>query len=63
MKIWKTFLLVIYTAIAKAEDITLKVRVAEFKDADKSDAVTPLTADWGFNVDIKFLSAGNIEMT
>jgi len=62
MKILKTFLLVIYTAIANAEDKTLKVRVAEFKDADNNDAVTPLTADWGYNVDIKFLSAGNVEV-
>ena len=63
MKILKTFLLVIYSAIVNAEDITLDVRVAQYKDADANDEVTTLTATDGESVVFNFLSAGNVQVT
>ena len=66
MKILKTFLLVIYSAIVNAEDtfvgITLDVRVAEYKDADANDALIKLAAPKGESV-LWFLAAGNIQVT
>ena len=63
MKILKTFLLVIYSAIVNAEDITLDVRVAQYKDADANDEVKTLTAPDGERVVFNFLSAGNVQVT
>ena len=54
MKILKTFLLVIYAAIANAQDITLDVRVAKYKDgADKEQTLGDTD---GGTVQFKFLN-------
>ena len=62
MKILKTFLLVISSAIAQ-DDVTLSVRVTEYKDASASDKVTPVTGTNGGEVKLKFPTAGNIKVS
>ena len=54
MKILKTFLLVIYAAIANAQDITLDVRVVKYKDA--TDTVKTLGDTEGGTVKFNFLN-------
>ena len=54
MKILKTFLLVIYAAIANAQDITLDVRVAKYKDG--TDKEQTLGDTDGGTVQFKFLN-------
>lgn len=54
MKILKTFLLVIYAAIANAQDITLDVRVAKYKDG--TDTEQTLGDTDGGTVQFKFLN-------
>ena len=60
MKILKTFLLVISSALAQSS-VTLEVRVKEYKKgADNTD--TAVTGTDGDNVKFKFLKAGNIKV-
>ena len=57
MKILKTFLLVIYAAIANAQDLTLDVRVVKHKGATASDQDVVLSGTDGTGVSFKFLNA------
>ena len=57
MKILKTFLLVIYVAIANAQDLTLDVRVVKYKGAGASDPDVALSGTDGTGVSFKFLNA------
>lgn len=67
MKILRTFLLVISSAIAQ-DDVTLTVRVTEYKDASANDKVTPVTGKTGDltnggNVKLKFPTTGGIKVS
>ena len=65
MKILKTFLLLISSAIAQ-NDVTLTVRVTEYKDASDNDKLTQVTGTTGGlknggKVKLKFPMAGGIK--